>query len=101
MPHLQAPVVQRSAVTPHAEHAPPAAPHWVAVVGLTHAPPEQQPEGQLAALQTHAPATHARPAPHAGPAPQRHAPAAQPSAIVEEQAVHAAPPTPQVAVALV
>ena len=63
--------------------------------GTVHAPPAQQPAGQEAGLQTHAPAEHTRPAPHAGPAPHLHAPAVQLSALPLAQATHAMPPEPQ------
>jgi hypothetical protein len=100
VPHLHAPVVQRSPVVPQDEQAPPVIPHWVAVVGLTHAPPLQQPLAQLAALHTQAPPTQARPAPQAAFAPHLQAPPTQVSAEVALQVVHAAPAVPQVARAL-
>jgi hypothetical protein len=100
VPHLQAPVVQRSPVVPQLVQAPPVIPHWVAVVGLTHAPPLQQPLAQLAALHTQAPPTQARPAPQAAFVPHLQAPPTQVSAEVALQVVHAAPAVPQVASAL-
>ena len=100
-PHLQAPVVQRSPVVPQVVQAPPLVPHWVAVVGLTHAPPLQHPLAQLAALQTQAPPTQASPAPQAAFVPHLQLPPAQVSAEVALQVVQAAPAVPQVASALV
>jgi hypothetical protein len=63
--------------------------------------PLQQPLGQLAALHTHAPPTHACPAPHGAPVPQAHAPAAQRSAFVGSQAPHAPPAGPHAEVPVV
>jgi hypothetical protein len=57
----------------------------------------QQPPGQLEALQTHAPPTHARPAPQATPVPHLHAPPAHESALVGSHTLHDPPPVPHVA----
>jgi hypothetical protein len=57
----------------------------------------QQPSAQLAALHTHAPATHARPVPHAAASPQLQEPFLQPSATVELQSEQLPPAVPHVA----
>lgn len=56
--------------------------------------PLQQPVGQLAGLQTHAPPTQRWPVPHAGLAPHLHPPPLQLSARVASQVEHAAPEAP-------
>lgn len=100
-PHLQAPPPQLSAVTPHEEHAAPAAPHLAAVAGLMQAPALQHPPAQLVELQTQAPPTQARPGPQAAFAPHLQAPPTQVSAEVALQAVQATPPAPHAAAELV
>jgi hypothetical protein len=81
-PHVHAPSVQPSAPIPQDEHAPPAAPHALAV-GETQLEPEQQPLAHVVALQlvqiplAHVPLLHALhaapPTPHALDAvPARH-----------------------------
>jgi hypothetical protein len=82
----------------HATHALPALPHtpfWFPGWQTLFA--SQQPPGQLAALQTHAPPTHASPAPHAGPLPHLHVLPLQVSAVSASHAPHAPPPVPHVA----
>lgn len=79
----------------HAEPAPPQAcwalPAWQWPVA------SQQPVGHDAASQTHTPETHCCPAPHAAPVPQAQPPLVQRSAVIVEQALHAAPPPPHTA----
>lgn len=56
--------------------------------------PVQQPEGQLAALQTQVPPSQRWPAPHALPAPQRQTPPVQVLARVASQRMQRLPPEP-------
>jgi hypothetical protein len=94
-PHRQAPAAEQlSAVALHAAHAAPPVLHCVTVGGLTHAEALQQPFGQLAALHTHVPATHAWPTAHALPAPHRQLPFVQPSEVAGLHAMHTAPAVP-------
>jgi hypothetical protein len=99
-PHWQPPAAQLSArVVSQVAQPPPAVPHAV-VDGVWQTLPLQQPLGQLAALHTHAPPTHACPAPQGAPVPHAHAPAVQRSDVVASHAPHAPPAGPH-AVALV
>lgn len=98
LPHLQTPPTQLSApVGLQVVHIAPAAPHAVVGIGtvLTHVLPWQQPPGQLVESHTQLPFEQRLPAPHAAFAPHLQVPFAQVSAVVELQAVHAAPPAPQ------
>ena len=97
-PHSQAPVgPQRLALlVSQAMQAPPPIPQ-VVKAGVSQRPPWQQPAGQEAASQTHAPFMHRWPATHGGPPPQRQAPSVeQVSALLPSQPVQASPPVPQV-----
>jgi hypothetical protein len=85
--------LQVSAVTPQLAHAEPVAPHW-AWLGVTHAPPLQQPIGQLVESQTQLPPTQRWPAPQVSPPPHAHIPNAQLSE-VDVQVTQFAPPPPQ------
>jgi hypothetical protein len=98
LPHLQVPPLQVSAsVGSHAEQAAPAAPH-LSALGVRHWLLSQQPLGQLAALQTHAPPTQACPwvqaEPASAPPPQRHEPATQRSVNRVAQVAQTVPPVP-------
>jgi hypothetical protein len=63
VPHLQLPAEQMSPVAPHDTHAAPERPHAVDAPEVLHVSPEQQPLGQLAAVQPlHTPPVHVCPA---------------------------------------
>jgi hypothetical protein len=97
VPHAHAPAVHESAtVESHVEHPAPPVPQ--AVTELLQTLPAQHPVGQEAALQTHAPPTHACPAPQAAPVPHLHAPPLQVSEVVGSHFTHALPAAPQAAV---
>lgn len=81
---------------PQLWHAPPAVPQAFAAVPGSHLFPAQQPVGHDAALQTHAPPTHASPTAQAAIAPQRQTPFAQVSAR-GPHAVQAPPAVPHCA----
>lgn len=98
VPQRQAPEVQRSPASPQLEHAAPAAPQAVALVGVQTLP-TQHPLGQLVASQTHAPPTHRCPEPHAAPAPHAQAPLRQLSEAGAPHAAQVAPAVPHVVVA--
>ena len=99
-PHWQAPVAEQpSAVSAlQATHVPPPVPQ-VAGEEVWQTPLAQQPVGHDVALHTQVPLMQTVPAPQAGLLPHRQAPAnpSQVSAVVDEQALQVAPPTPQVA----
>lgn len=77
-------------------HDAPSAPH-AANERVSQALPLQQPLGHDVASQTQAPDTQRWPGPHARLVPHWQAPRIeQPSALVESQIVHCAPPVPQV-----
>jgi hypothetical protein len=85
-------------LAPHEAQAAPPEPHapcWLP--GWQTPLASQQPPGQLAASQTQAPETQARPAPHGAPLPQLHTPLKQVSAVSALQTLQAPPPAPQVA----
>lgn len=97
-PHAHCPPAEQlsARVTSHATQSAPGSAQ-VPVPAATHVVPEQQPDGQLAALQTHAPAAHTWPAPHAALLPHRHLPALlQASALSGSHATHATPFFPHV-----
>lgn len=96
LPHAQAPAVQRSAVSAlHAPHAPPALPQ-LSSDWPVQTFPAQQPDVHDVASQVQTPALHRWPAPHAGPLPHAHAPPElQELDVTGLQAVHVAPPLPQ------
>jgi hypothetical protein len=75
----------------------PPEPHAVATLPGWHAPFSQHPAGQLAALHTHAPPTHASPWPHGGLVPHWQAAPTHESAVLGWHTMHAAPPAPHVA----
>jgi hypothetical protein len=88
------PARHRSAVTPHAVHAPPAVPQ-LATEAAWQALPEQQPPAHETPSQTQLPCTQCSPGAQAAPAPHTQLPAAeQPSARVPSQTPHAPPPLP-------
>lgn len=92
-PHLRTPLTHESAVREQSRQTPPPAPQADGV-GLMQVEPWQQPEGQLAELQTHTPPAQTCPAPQAGDAPQRHCPLTQEFELLALQATHAEPPVP-------
>ncbi len=96
VPHAHAPAVQRSAVSAlHAPHAPPVLPQ-LSSDWPVQTFPAQQPDVHEAASQVQTPALQRWPAPHAGPLPHAHAPPElQALAVTGLQAVHVAPPLPQ------
>jgi hypothetical protein len=85
---------------PHEPQALPPDPHAAFWLPGMHTLPWQHPPGQLAALQTHAPPTQARPAPQAAPVPHLHAPPEHESLVVELHTPQDPPPVPHVAVEL-
>ncbi len=95
-PQRHAPAVQLSATVDDAlqlVQAPPPVPHAPVWFPAAHVLPEQHP-AQVAASQTHAPATQSCPAPHAALLPQRHAPPEQLSALFASHAEHVPPLAP-------
>ena len=96
VPHAQVPVLEQlSAVIPQLVQAAPGMPQSDVVVGVAHVVPLQQPVGQVVALHTHAPATHACPATHSAPEPHTQAPLDEHAlASVELHAMHAVAPVP-------
>ena len=99
VPHLQLPPAQvLAAMASQAVHAPPEAPHWARVTGLTQLVPAQHPEAQLPTSQTQLVPLHRCPAPQAAPPPHWQVPAAEQAlALVESQEAHALPEAPQFA----
>jgi hypothetical protein len=97
-PHAQLPFAHRSAcVASQATQATPLVPH-VAVAGVRHVLPEQQPLGHDVASHTHTPPLQRWPTAHIAPAPHAHAPALQRSARTVSHATHAPPAVPHAAV---
>jgi hypothetical protein len=96
-PHVHVPVAEQpSPVLPQLTHADPLAPQFEPDVGVTQAPPAQQPLGHDVESQTHAPPWQICPVPHAAPGPHEHAPEVeQLSAFVGSQVTHALPFVPQ------
>jgi hypothetical protein len=88
--HEHWPAVQPSPLLPHTVQLPPAVPHAVGDWDM-HIPPEQQPLGHDAALQTHAPPTHSSPWPQAGPLPHVHPPVDEHPSAPGPHGVHPAP----------
>ena len=94
-PHTHAPPVQRSAEAAlHAEQLEPGPPHEANVGVSTHCPDSQQP-GQVDALHSHTPFTHACPRPHAGLLPHLHMPLSQLSPPSSAQSRHTPPSAAQ------
>jgi len=98
VPQAQAPLVHRSVFArSHATQLAPAGPQLVVpwLAEPTQVAPLQQPPGQEAAVQTHAPPEQVWPAPQAAEVPHLHTPALQ-VLVLPEQGPHAAPAVPQV-----
>lgn len=98
-PHWQPPEAEQpspfSGLAVQSVQAPPAGPQAEAERAAHVESTAQQPDGQVAALQTQALETHAWPGAQPAPAPQWQAPPLQEVARPAAQAWHAAPPVPQ------
>jgi hypothetical protein len=94
-PQAQVPPARhRSAVTPHALHAPPPVPQLAMEAAWQELPTQQLPAHETPS-QTQLPCTQCCPGAQAAPAPHTQLPAAeQPSARMPAQAIHAPPPLP-------
>jgi hypothetical protein len=80
----------------HATHAAPPVPQAL-LEGLVQVLPTQQPVGHDVVSQTHFPDEHRCPTVHSAPPPQLQTPFTHESASVGSQAMHVAPPVPQLA----